>query len=94
MGNRLSFKRLQINKYRSVFIGVAVVTGVLAVATVICLIVRWCIKNNCCENCCDDSFDDITDEEDDEPVLYENAKSTGSSSDENGCRYTSDKDFV
>ena len=89
-------KRLKTSKNHGIMIGVAIATGALALAGIICLIVKCCKHGYFMDSCCCDDFDDDDDfdEDDDEDEDYDEVSKTDANTDENGCRYTNDKDFV
>jgi len=84
-------KKLKSSKNSGIVIGIAIAAGILALVGIIALITKCCCRKSMyyescccgedednCEDCCEDRF--FGDSEND--------------ADENGCCYTSEKDFV
>jgi hypothetical protein len=79
------WEKIRDSKNRGIVIGIGIAMGVLALAGIICLIVRFCCgRSYFFENCCcdDDDFDDDDDDESGAPAP-----------DEEAFVYAKDKDF-
>jgi len=72
-------EKLNASNRKGIILGLTIAAVVVLVVAAVIIKIRW-VKNHCCMGCDHDDFgDDFLDEED---------------MDENGCCYTSEKDFV
>lgn len=101
-------QRFRKSEKHHLMVMMAIVGAILAIAAIVCVIVKCCLRKDC--GCCggecdcdrpldDDDYEDDDNDDDDgdepcDPNSPANPADASAGCDENGCCYTNEKDFV